>query len=216
MALGPEARARARAGALCLVAGFVDAVSYTELGAIFAANMTGNSVLFAIAAARGDGARAASYALTLVVFLAGAIVSALLRRMTGRPALALVAAAGLLLVASAVPATRPEQLALLACAMGLQGGAITRFGAANLTTVVVTGTMVRLADNLVERVMPADRAAPAPETARLDAFAWAAYIAGAALAMGARHIMAQPLLIAVLALVAIAAEVTQEAGRGKR
>jgi uncharacterized membrane protein YoaK (UPF0700 family) len=209
-----EARPLARAGALCLVAGFVDAVSYTELGAIFAANMTGNSVLFAIAAARGEEARAASYALTLVVFLLGAIASAFLRRATRRPAVALVAAAGLLLLAAVVPASRDEQLALLACAMGLQGGAITRFGPTNLTTVVVTGTMVRLADTLVERMMPGGRV-PAPDTARLDALAWVSYIAGAALAVGAQHVMAHPLILAVIALVAVAAEVTQDTRRSR-
>ena len=207
MAQAIDTRSLARGGALCLIAGFVDAVSYTELGAIFAANMTGNSVLFAIAAVRGESARAASYALTLAVFLAGAIISSLLRRITKQPAVALVGAAALLLVAALVPAARDQQLALLACAMGLQGGAITRFGPINLTTVVVTGTMVRLADNLVEHVMPAN-SVPAPQSARLDALAWFAYIAGAALAVGAQHIMAQPLILAVIGLLVIAAEVT--------
>ena len=207
MAQAIDTRSLARGGALCLIAGFVDAVSYTELGAIFAANMTGNSVLFAIAAVRGESARAASYALTLAVFLAGAIISSLLRRITKQSAVALAGAAALLLVAALVPAARDQQLALLACAMGLQGGAITRFGPINLTTVVVTGTMVRLADNLVDHVMPAN-SVHAPQSARLDALAWFAYIAGAALAVGAQHIMAQPLILAVIGLLVIAAEVT--------
>lgn len=199
-------RTLARAGALCLIAGFVDAIGYTELGGVFAANMTGNSVLLAIAALKGEGTRAASYALTLVVFLAGAIVSSALRRTTRQPIASLLAAAGLLLVASFVTAAPFARLGLLAFAMGLQGAAVTRFGSTSLQTVVVTGTMIRLADNLVEHALP-ERTEPAPGATRLDALAWLSYIAGAALAIGAQHAMGRPLLLAAAALLAIAAEV---------
>src|ERR1700722_10341767 len=91
----------ARAASLCLVAGFVDAVGYTELGGVFAANMTGNSVLFAVAAVRGEGARAASYAATLAAFLMAAIIGSVLRRTSGRSATPLLAAVVLLTFAAA-------------------------------------------------------------------------------------------------------------------
>ena len=204
MPQGIAPRILARAGTLCLIAGYVDAVGYTELGGVFAANMTGNSVLLAIAAMRGEGARVASYALTLVVFLAGAILSSAVRRMTRRPFVGLVGAAAILLVAVFV-APPFERLGLLAFAMGLQGAAITRFGPTSLQTVVVTGTMIRLADNVVEHALP-ERSAPTAGATRLDALAWLAYIAGAALAIFAQHATGRPLLLAVAALFAVAIE----------
>jgi len=204
-------RMLARAGTLCLVAGYVDAIGYTELGGVFAANMTGNTVLLAIAATRGEGARVASYALTLVVFLAGAIISSASRRVTRRPVAGLLGAVAMLLVATFAPASPFERLGLLAFAMGLQGAAITRFGPISLQTVVVTGTMIRLADSIVEHALP-ERSAPLTGATRLDALAWLSYIIGAALAMGAQHVTGYPLLLAAAALLAIAVETATEGG----
>jgi uncharacterized membrane protein YoaK (UPF0700 family) len=205
---GFATRVLVRAGALCLIAGYVDAVGYTELGGVFAANMTGNSVLLAIAAMRGEGTRVASYALTLVVFLAGAILSSALRRATRRPFVGLVGGAALLLAAAFLTVAL-QRLALVAFAMGLQGAAITRFGPTTLQTVVVTGTMIRLADNVVEHALP-ERSTPMPGATRLDALAWLTYISGAALAMLAQRAMGRPLLLAAVALFAVAVETLSE------
>ena len=49
-----------RAALLCLIAGYVDIIGYIDLGGVFAANMTGNSVLLVLAMARGEAARSAS------------------------------------------------------------------------------------------------------------------------------------------------------------
>ena len=214
MADGLAPRTLARAGILCLIAGYVDAIGYTELGGVFAANMTGNSVLLVLAAARGETARAGSYLVTLAAFLAGAIAASILRRATRQPVSALLAAAALLIVAALVPLTPLAELTVLAAAMGLQGAAITRFGSTSLQTVVVTGTMIRLADNLVEHAMP-ERTDRTPGATTLDALAWFSYIAGAALAIAARHVMARPLILAAVALLAVAAETAAE-GRSRR
>jgi uncharacterized membrane protein YoaK (UPF0700 family) len=207
-------RVLARAAALCLVAGYVDAFGYTELGGVFAANMTGNSVLLAIAALHGEGMRVVSYASTLTAFLAGALVASALRRATRQPLAALLAAAALFVIAAFAPASSIERLALLAGAMGLQGAAIMRFGPASLQTVVVTGTMIRLADSLVEQAT-VRRADASMATPSLDALAWFAYVAGAALAIAAQHAMARPLILAAAVLLVVAAE-TAWAGAGLR
>lgn len=196
-----------RAGALCLTAGFADAVSYTTLGGIFAANMTGNSVLIVIAASRGDDARVLASILTLGAFLAGACLAAVLRRLTQRPLAALLGAAALLVAATFVPAATLARLGLVASAMGLQGAAITRFGSIGMQTVVVTATMIRLADNLVEHLMPA-RLEPIWGATRLEALAWSSYCLGAVLALLAMRAVARPLLLPAVVLVAVAVEVT--------
>jgi uncharacterized membrane protein YoaK (UPF0700 family) len=134
---------------LCIVAGYVDAFGYLTLGHVFAANMTGNTVLLAIAAARGELALSATYVLTLGAFLAGALCAASLKRIVGRAELPLLLAAAVLAVLCATSLDRDASLVLLAASMGLQGAALSRFGASSLHTVVVTGTIVRLAEGLV-------------------------------------------------------------------
>jgi uncharacterized membrane protein YoaK (UPF0700 family) len=195
-----------RAALLCLIAGYVDIIGYIELGGVFAANMTGNSVLLVLAMARGEGFRVVSYVATLAAFLGGAIIASLLRRATRRPLLPLVAAAALVLLDALVSAPPLAQLVILATAMGLQGAAITRFGPTSLQTVVVTGTMIRLADNLAALAMPEERNEGTAGAGLLDALAWLAYIAGAALAIAARSVMTRPLILGAVALLVVAAE----------
>jgi uncharacterized membrane protein YoaK (UPF0700 family) len=207
-----ERRLFARAAGLCLVAGFVDAIGYTELGGVFAANMTGNSVLLAIAAVHGEGARTAVYGFTLASFLVGALVAATLRRTTGKPTVGLGAAVALLVVAAVTSMGHTERLALLALTMGLQGASISRFGAYNLHTVVVTGTIVRLAEYCVDHVLPSQRA-PEPGATTLHALAWVAYGCGAAIATATQHFTHWPLLVAALILLAITVEVTLDQPR---
>src|SRR5260370_12123017 len=74
-----------RVALLCSVAGFVDAFGYLQFDHVFAANMTGNSVLLSIAAAAGDWRRVALYAATLPAFVAGALVAGLLKHPLHRP-----------------------------------------------------------------------------------------------------------------------------------
>jgi uncharacterized membrane protein YoaK (UPF0700 family) len=132
-----------------------------------------------------------------------------LRRATGRPAVSLLAAAVLLLVATIAPVEPDLRLALLAATMGLQAGAITHFGTTPLQTVVITSTMVRLADHLVERLLPVPRTGQ-PGAMRLSGIAWIAYGAGAALAVGAQHLMQRPLLIAAFILLVVTVEMASE------
>ena len=63
---------------LTVVSGLVDAVSYLGLGHVFTANMTGNVVVLGFAAAGAAGFSVPATLTSLLVFLAGAAIGALL------------------------------------------------------------------------------------------------------------------------------------------
>jgi uncharacterized membrane protein YoaK (UPF0700 family) len=205
----PLVRSVARASLLCLVAGYVDAFGYIVLDRVFAANMTGNTVLLAIAVAKGELALMRAYIVTLAVFFLAAVIGAFLRRLFGRPYLTLVLAAGLLFLASVVEAERTWTLAILAASMGLQGASISRFGPASLQTVVVTGTIVRLAEELVQIFVKAKQGAALQEdrsTSVLFAMAWIFYAIGAGAGTVALVLLNAPLIVPGLLLLAVAAD----------
>ena len=59
---------------LTLVAGIADAVGYITMGSVFAANMTGNTVLAGIALAQGHWADAWRHLAPVAVFFVGAML----------------------------------------------------------------------------------------------------------------------------------------------
>ena len=61
-------------GALTVVSGFVDAVSFLGLGHVFTANMTGNVVLLGFGIAGSAGLPVVAPLVSLLAFLAGAVV----------------------------------------------------------------------------------------------------------------------------------------------
>lgn len=175
----------ASAALLCAAAGMVDAVGFVRHGA-FAANMTGNSVLMAIALAERDFVRAIDCGSMLVWFYAGVFAGRLAwtvgRRREAAPLLLEVA---LLAVCATVVAERSLALGLTALAMGVQGAALSRFAGVNLSTVVVTSTMVRIAEANADFIARRVRGAVSAEHAPLLLLggAWLAYVAGAAAAV---------------------------------
>ena len=106
---------------LCLAAGYVDVIGYLHQK-VFAANMTGNTVLAVMSLAVRDWAGAIERASTLLAFFAGATTSALLMRrrrgQSGRMSLWLEVA--LLATACALDPKGPEWLGLVTAAMGIQ------------------------------------------------------------------------------------------------
>lgn len=201
-----ESRARLwHAAVLCLIAGFVDAVGYIELGHVFTANMTGNTVLMGGALAKGDRI-ALSYAATIGAFALGAAVATLLKMArVPLPALFMLAGALLALVAVAKPAVFLA-LCALAFVMGLQGGAISTFSGIRLPTVVVTSTLVSLVDGLVRRGLQRPDAPPPPAAQlRHLTVAWLAYGLGGGAAVLAQSRLALPLLLPAALYAAVAA-----------
>lgn len=197
----------ARVGLLCLVAGMVDAYGYMTLGHVFAANMTGNTVLLAIAAVGGELAASVNYVLTLCSFAAGAVFGAVLKRASGRAYVPLLLAALLLAALGLAAPGRLGMLGTIAVVMGLQAASVSKFGATTLQTVVITGPIVRLAEGLVDLLWPgkgADARAAADASAH-NGLAWIAYGAGGALGATGVALGGTPLILSVPALLLLAA-----------
>lgn len=155
--------------ALAWVGGSLDAVSYLALGHVFTANMTGNTVLLAIALGSGDLARAWRSLLAVFGFALGVAVGAGLLRgqATGwsvRVNRVLALEATVLGVAMLVfawagntglPAPWVQGLiVLLGAAMGMQSAAVRQVHLAGVWTTFITGTLTEWVAGLVERTPP--------------------------------------------------------------
>ncbi|HEY2871924.1 MAG TPA: YoaK family protein [Reyranella sp.] len=176
-------KAQLQAGLLTIVAGLADAVGYVAMGGVFAANMTGNTVLAGLSLGEGHFDLAAKRLAPLGTFFLGAMLARLLLRLFHRPAVPLLLEAVLLAGVGFLPIgpmIGPEAaLLLVALAMGLQASAITHFGDTAVSTVVVTSTLARIAEAALDRAWPTGRALPSVSTPRLLALTWIGYLAGA-------------------------------------
>lgn len=144
--------------ALTFVTGSVDAVSYLGLDRVFTANMTGNVALLGFAASGAHGLPLLRAGGALLAFVVGAVVAgravrgADSRAIWPLPVAASIGVAALLLSAVfftwASRGSAPNAdlvAAVLAFAMGLQGGATRKLAVADLPTTVVTSTLTGLA-----------------------------------------------------------------------
>lgn len=190
---------------LTLVAGQADAVGYVAMGGVFAANMTGNTVLAGLSLGEGHFDLAANRLAPLLTFFLGAMIARLLLRLFHRPAMPLLIEAALLAVIGLLPIDREPSLMLVALAMGLQASAITHFGGTAVSTVVVTSTLARIAEATLDRVWPTGRPLPSVATPRLLALTWIGYLAGAIGGVLLVRVVQWPLLVpaALLALAVI-------------
>ncbi len=151
---------------LTCAAGLVDAISYLEMGHVFTAMMTGNTVLLALAIGQGEVMAALRSTLALIAFSAGAAGGAMvLRRGRARgewPAIvtASLAIEALVLAVFAalwqVPgvAGRADALllvliALSGLAMGIQAAAVRHLGVPGVASTYITGTLTSLMAELV-------------------------------------------------------------------
>jgi uncharacterized membrane protein YoaK (UPF0700 family) len=195
-----------QAAGLTLVAGIADAVGYITMGGVFAANMTGNTVLAGIAAAQHDYGRTWRHAAPLLFFFAGAMLSHLLLRLSQRPTASLLLEAVLLAGIGFLPVAVETRVTIVALAMGVQASAITRFAGRAVSTVVVTTTLARGADALLDWLWPAEPATAPPGVAgrRLLRLTWTAYLVGAVAGTMLVPILAWPLVVPAALLVILA------------
>jgi uncharacterized membrane protein YoaK (UPF0700 family) len=142
--------------AMTLVTGLVDAFSYLVLGHVFVANMTGNVVFLAFALAGASGFSILASLVALCSFVLGSFGGGLLGSRLGqhRGRLLSVAAAlqTLLLSAAAVLAALSGNpvptgvsyglIIVLGIAMGLQNATARKLAVPDLTTTVLTLTIV--------------------------------------------------------------------------
>lgn len=193
---------------LCLACGIVDAVGFLQHG-IFAANMTGNTVLLGISLAQMQWVHALERALPLLAFFVGAMLARLLLNRTGKRSwIPLLLEAALIAVALVLLPDSKLSLAVIAFAMGVQSTAVTQFAGVTLSTVVITSTMARIAEAVCDRLtlprrQPVAAAVVAGPPLPLYLLTWLCYLAGALVAgLGNVHPLAGMLIAAVLVLAA--------------
>ncbi|WP_332908222.1 YoaK family protein [Naasia lichenicola] len=145
--------------ALTFSTGVVDAVGYLGLDRVFTGNMTGNVVILGMALTGADDLPVVGPIIALVGFVLGAMVGGRVLRTaekgwTGRATwlLSVVAALIVLALVPILVTSDPYPVAatftvtgILGAAMGMQAGVARHLGVADVTTVVVTSTLVGLA-----------------------------------------------------------------------
>jgi len=190
---------------LTLIAGIADAVGFITMGGVFAANMTGNTVLAGIALAEGHYPDAARHLAPLVAFFIGAMLARLLLRLWHKPVQPLLLEALLIAGVGFLPIGIESAVLIVALAMGLQASAITHFGGNAISTVVVTSTLARTAEATLDRMLPAEkRASPEVGAPSLLVFTWVGYLVGAVVGALLLPVMPYPLLVpAALLLVVV-------------
>jgi uncharacterized membrane protein YoaK (UPF0700 family) len=199
--LASPTRDTLRATILTLIAGIADAVGYVTMGGVFAANMTGNTVLAGIAAAQRNYTDAWHHLAPLLAFFLGAMLSRLLLRLSHKPTAGLLVEAALLAGVGFLPISPEPAVLILAVAMGVQASAITHFSGNAVSTVVVTSTLARTADTVLDRLWPGEKN-PLPVVANLPllALTWVGYLAGAVAGALLLAAMPYPLLVPVALL----------------
>lgn len=153
---------------LTLVTGAIDAIGLIKLGGVFTSVMTGNMVFLGISVARKNPIIAYHTFISLGGYVVGTLIGAKVaghaeaeEELWPRPiVMALVVELGLISVSalwlelvSGKPSTGQTffLLALNACALGVQGSAVLRFGINGLSTTYLTGTLTLLLANFTKR-----------------------------------------------------------------
>lgn len=156
---------------LTCAAGLVDAISYLQLGHVFTAMMTGNTVLLALAIGQGEIMAALRSTLALAAFSVGAAGGAmvLLRgRARGEWPPVVTAALALEAVvlaafgamwhvkaeAAHADAVTAVLIALSGLAMGIQAAAVRHLGVPGVASTYITGTLTSLMAELVGWLAP--------------------------------------------------------------
>lgn len=197
-------RPQIQATLLTIIAGIADSVGYITMGGVFAANMTGNTVLAGIALSESRYPDAGRHLAPLVAFFIGAMLARLLLRLWARPAIPILLEAAIIGAMGFLPLAAESAVLVLAFAMGLQASAITQFGGVSVSTVVVTSTLARTADAALDRLWPAEVAPlPTVTTPRLLMLTWLGYLVGAVAGGLLLHVVAWPLLVPAVLLVVV-------------
>ena len=188
------------------MAGIADAVGFITMGGVFAANMTGNTVLAGIAAAQGRWLSAGNHLATLAAFFVGAMAARLLLRLRPRPVLPVLLEAAIVAALGFLPLGIESLVLILAFAMGMQASAITSFGGTAASTVVITSTLARTAEAALDAIVPSRDGTlqPVPRP-RLLALSWTGYLVGALAGTLLLHAIAYPLIVPAVLLLVVAA-----------
>lgn len=165
------------AAAVAILAGFVDAVGFIELGGLFVSFMSGNSTRMAVGIAQGAG-EAIQAAMLIGCFVAGVMCGAFISALaTARRRPALLALVALLLALGAASGAFGQATVatlLMAGAMGAVNSVLDHTGEVRVALTYMTGTLVKLGQKLAHSLMGRKSAAWLPYL-----FQWLALVAGA-------------------------------------
>ena len=189
-----------QAGLLVMIAGYADALGFLQHRA-FAGQMTGNTILLAISIADANWSQAGFYLAVIASFLVGVVIAGSLVRLGYAQALALSLAAVALAICAFV--TVRWGALLLAFAMGAQNAAATRFGAATINTVFITGDLQKLFEKVLGWLW--QRGSTAKDEVASAGFVtlalvWVEYFGGALIGAVAHGTFAYPLLLPAVLL----------------
>ena len=140
------------AAGLAMLAGYVDAIGFLRLGGLFVSFMSGNSTQLGVAIA-GNANGVAVAAGLLACFVLGVVLGARVALAAGRRRKPAVLALVTLLLALAtlvgtMTAAPMAALFLLALAMGAENNVFQRGGEVSVGVTYMTGTLVKLGQNL--------------------------------------------------------------------
>jgi uncharacterized membrane protein YoaK (UPF0700 family) len=149
---------------LTWIAGFVDAVGFLQLGGVYTANMSGNSVSLGIHASAQEWATAFAHGWPILVYVLGLIGCRILIEAGARLRFRSIAAVALFLELLfllppcfyALVHPSPQDaltiafVGLLALAMGVQNAALSHFSTLTVHTGFVTGTLLKMAEEFVK------------------------------------------------------------------
>ena len=170
--------------ALAALAGMVDAIAFLSLGGFFASFMSGNSTRLAIGIG-GNWHEAGIAASLLLAFLIGVVIATLIGRRMGvrRQSITLAIVATLIGITAAIAAPGALLPALLlAVAMGAVNTLFERDGEVSVGLTYMTGTLVRLGQNLA-RWIDRDPDARADDWVR-HLVLWAGFLGGGLTGVG--------------------------------
>ncbi len=174
------------------------------MGGVFAANMTGNTVLAGIAGAEGRFPDALRHISTLAAFFVGAMLARAMLRLWRRQSLPILLEAAIVAAVALAPLEREAAVLVLAFGMGIQASAVTHFAGAAISTVVVTSTLARTADGAVDALWPRGGAGkPVVQTSGRLALTWLGYLVGAVVGVLLLKSFAWPLLAAAALLLVL-------------
>lgn len=158
---------RVLAAGLAMLAGYVDALGFIELGGYFVSFMSGNSTRLGVGLAENVSLALLPAGL-IGLFVLGVVAGSFVGHAAGprRPAMVLAAVAALLLLAAllaslGIPAVG---LALMAAAMGAENAVFERDGEVSIGVTYMTGTLVKLGQRITAALLGGDR------------FAWTWYL----------------------------------------
>lgn len=202
---------------LTALAGYVDAIGYLTFAKIYTANMSGNSVAVGIGLGGANWPQFAERIWPVALYVVGIFAGRILIEVGGRKKVRRIASVGFALEIILIGLTittadsKVASVALLACAMGLQNAILTHFSSLTVHTGFVTGTLVRMSEELVRYgawLWDGGKLAQSPgqtcfRTGCALLLVWCGYVAGAALGAIALWRFSIPALVAAVVLLVV-------------